>query len=150
MAGNERVRVLRIGVDGTDGLEELPRSGRDLRHGLLECLRIALRRGAIAADLANELERGGVDLIERDGIVSASQDLDGTAHGSAGLLVACVGADLLERLARLLHMEDVVAGEQLERQFVRLRTALLVDPIARAFLDRRPPPQLEVRGTEGL
>ena len=55
-------RRLSVGVNG-ELFEKALRGTRDLGDRGLEGLRIALRGVAVAAHLANELKRGGLDLL---------------------------------------------------------------------------------------
>src|SRR5512141_517219 len=52
----------------------------DLVHGALEGFLVALRRHAVAADFAHELERGGADLVVCGELVVISKANDAATH----------------------------------------------------------------------
>ena len=63
-------------------LIEHPTGGAgDLGDGGVEGGGVAARRGAVAADLAHELQGGGLDLGVVDGAIGVAQGLDAAAHG---------------------------------------------------------------------
>jgi hypothetical protein len=69
-----------------EALEQPRRRARDLVDGAREGLEIRLRRLYRAAHLANELQRGGADLLFGRGRFEVVKDADVAAHGD-GLLV---------------------------------------------------------------
>src|SRR4051812_50074463 len=65
----------------TDRLEQVPRRMRDLLDGRVEGLFVLLRRLAIAADLAHELESGGAHFVLSSFLVWSAEGHDAAAHG---------------------------------------------------------------------
>ena len=69
-------------------IQQRPRRQRNLVHGAVERLLIRPRRLAIAADFADELERGGVQFFVRGGRVRSPERLDASAHVASPVLAA--------------------------------------------------------------
>jgi hypothetical protein len=65
---------------GSERLEEVLGRVRDVTHGCLERRGVPGGRRAIAADLADELERGGLDLPGGGRLVRTAELLDASAH----------------------------------------------------------------------
>src|SRR5579862_1103950 len=53
---------------------------RHLPHGRVECLLVGLRRLAVAADLAHELQRRRGDLLASDGFIGTPEYFNAAAH----------------------------------------------------------------------
>src|SRR5690606_28089459 len=66
-----------------DRFEQPPRGCRDLLDRGVEGFLVLLRRYAVAADLAHELQRGSLDLVRRCGLVLPAKGLDASAHASS-------------------------------------------------------------------
>src|SRR5947208_2839021 len=77
--------MIRADLDGRpDLLEHPPRDGGDLLDGGFERDAVALRRGAVPTDLADELAGGRLDLTGRRRLVRTAKDLDASAHAGQG------------------------------------------------------------------
>ena len=74
--GRRLVSGIRRGLD----VEEPPRGRGDLGHRRVERLGVPLRRHAVAAHLADELEGGGADLLGGGRLFGSAKGLDGSAH----------------------------------------------------------------------
>ncbi len=62
-ATSQRLGVFVSWQARNDGLQQMLRGVRDLVDGAVERFLVALRRLSVAADLADELERSGADLL---------------------------------------------------------------------------------------
>jgi hypothetical protein len=65
---------------GHDSFQQVLRGVRDLVDGAVERLLVALRRLSVAADLADELERSGADLLIAGDLIVVTQSKDASAH----------------------------------------------------------------------
>src|SRR3989304_1669806 len=61
-------------------LKQLPAGARDRLHGLVEGGLVEPRGGAVAGDLADKLQRGGLEFLVRRALLGAAQLLDIAAH----------------------------------------------------------------------
>jgi hypothetical protein len=68
------------GQSGDDSFQQVLRGVRDLVDGAVERLLVALRGLSVAADLADELERSGADLLVAGDLIVVTQSKDASAH----------------------------------------------------------------------
>jgi hypothetical protein len=68
------------GQSGDDSFQQVLRGVRDLVDGAVERLLVALRGLSVAADLADELERSGADLLIAGDLIVVTQSKDASAH----------------------------------------------------------------------
>lgn len=85
--------VAMAGQAGDDRLEQVLRAVSDLLYGAVEGLLIARGGRTVATDLANELERGGADLVVGCYLVVVAQADDASTHVLTIITVATTRHD---------------------------------------------------------